>query len=102
MVGLIWVYARPTIEEDEGIIKEYQQREGTNTRCIILINQQLRVPRTETLCDVTQYPMAISTPSIIVIHISSSSLCFVNAKLVREGILKWVIEDDDLKATILD
>lgn len=43
-----------------------------------------RVPRTEAFCDVTQYPMAISTPGIIVIRISSGSLCFANANFVRE------------------
>ncbi|OIW04471.1 hypothetical protein TanjilG_01644 [Lupinus angustifolius] len=57
-----------------------------------------RVPRTEAFCDVTQYPMAISTPGIIVIRISSGSLCFANANFVRERqILKWVSEDEDLK-----
>ncbi|KAL2977490.1 hypothetical protein AAZX31_13G070700 [Glycine max] len=59
-----------------------------------------RVPRTEAFCDVTQYPMAISTPGIIVIRISSGSLCFANANFVRERILKWVSQDeDDLKET---
>lgn len=43
-----------------------------------------RVPRTEAFCDVTQYPMAISTPGIIVIRISSGSLCFANANFVKE------------------
>ncbi|KAL5128648.1 Low affinity sulfate transporter 3 [Glycine soja] len=52
-----------------------------------------RVPRTEAFCDVTQYPMAISTPGIIVIRISSGSLCFANANF-------WVSQDeDDLKET---
>ncbi|XP_020235989.1 low affinity sulfate transporter 3 [Cajanus cajan] len=59
-----------------------------------------RVPRTEAFCDVTQYPMAISTPGIIVIRISSGSLCFANANFVRERILKWVSQDEDeLKET---
>ncbi|KAK7373061.1 hypothetical protein VNO80_06457 [Phaseolus coccineus] len=59
-----------------------------------------RVPRTEAFCDVTQYPMAISTPGITVIRISSGSLCFANANFVRERILKWVSQDeDDLKET---
>ncbi|GAU45646.1 hypothetical protein TSUD_400830 [Trifolium subterraneum] len=47
-----------------------------------------RVPRTESFCDVTQYPMATSTPGIIVIRISSGSL-----------ILKWVVEEDDIQET---
>ncbi|XP_027330020.1 low affinity sulfate transporter 3-like isoform X2 [Abrus precatorius] len=59
-----------------------------------------RVPRTEAFCDVTQYPMAISTPGIIVIRISSGSLCFANANFVRERILKWVTQEEDgLKET---
>ncbi|KAK7301262.1 hypothetical protein RJT34_12123 [Clitoria ternatea] len=57
-----------------------------------------RVPRTEAFCDVSQYPMAISTPGITVIRISSGSLCFANANFVRERILKGVTQDeDDLK-----
>ncbi|WVY90129.1 hypothetical protein V8G54_035643 [Vigna mungo] len=47
-----------------------------------------RVPRTEAFCDVTQYPMAISTPGITVIRISSGSLCFANANF-------WVSQDED-------
>lgn len=43
-----------------------------------------RVPRTETFCDVSQYPMAISTPGIFVLRTSSGSLCFANANFVRE------------------
>ncbi|XP_027356737.1 low affinity sulfate transporter 3-like isoform X2 [Abrus precatorius] len=53
-----------------------------------------RVPRTEAFCDVSQYPMAISTPGILVIRISSGSLCFANANFVRERILKWVTEKE--------
>ncbi|KAI4307356.1 hypothetical protein L6164_030556 [Bauhinia variegata] len=59
-----------------------------------------RLPRTETFCDISQYPMAISTPGILVIRISSGSLCFANSNFVRERILKWVSkEDDDLRET---
>ncbi|WJX62952.1 Low affinity sulfate transporter 3 [Trifolium repens] len=58
-----------------------------------------RVPRTEAFCDVTQYPMATSTPGIIVIRISSGSLCFANANFVKERILKWVVEEDDIQET---
>ncbi|TKY74346.1 Low affinity sulfate transporter 3 [Spatholobus suberectus] len=66
-----------------------------------------RVPRTEAFCDVSQYPIAISTPGILVIRISSGSLCFANANFVRERILKWVTEEEDelkgrVQAIILD
>ncbi|KAK7353104.1 hypothetical protein VNO80_18543 [Phaseolus coccineus] len=54
-----------------------------------------RVPRTEAFCDVSQYPMATSTPGILVIRISSGSLCFANANFVRERILKWVIMEEE-------
>ncbi|XP_020229921.1 low affinity sulfate transporter 3 [Cajanus cajan] len=57
-----------------------------------------RVPRTEAFCDVSQYPMALSTPGILVIRISSGSLCFANANFVREKILKWVTEEENERA----
>ncbi|KAF7816936.1 low affinity sulfate transporter 3-like [Senna tora] len=47
-----------------------------------------RVPRTEAFCDVSQYPMATSTPGILAIRISSGSLCFANANF-------WVAKEDD-------
>ncbi|MED6131384.1 Low affinity sulfate transporter 3 [Stylosanthes scabra] len=53
-----------------------------------------RIPTTEAYCDVAQYPMAVTTPGILVIRISSGSLCFANAGFVRERILKWV-EDEE-------
>ncbi|KAK7351164.1 hypothetical protein VNO77_10412 [Canavalia gladiata] len=58
-----------------------------------------KVPRTEAFCDVRQYPMAITTPGILVVRISSGSLCFANANFVRERILKWVTGEDKLKET---
>ncbi|BAT78553.1 Low affinity sulfate transporter [Vigna angularis] len=67
-----------------------------------------RVPRTEAFCDVSQYPMATSTPGILVIRISSGSLCFANANFIRERILKWVMEEENelakgrVNAVILD
>ncbi|RDX69263.1 Low affinity sulfate transporter 3 [Mucuna pruriens] len=67
-----------------------------------------RVPRTEAFCHVSQYPMAISTPGILVIRISSGSLCFANANFVRERILKGVMEEENelakgrVQAVILD
>jgi len=46
-----------------------------------------RIPTTQAFCDVSQYPMATSTPGILVIRISSGSLCFANANVVRERLL---------------
>nr|CBK55658.1 sulphate transporter [Astragalus bisulcatus] len=54
-----------------------------------------RIPSTEAFCNVSQYPMATSSPGILVIRISSGSLCFANANAVRERILKWVTQEDD-------
>ncbi|KAF7829910.1 low affinity sulfate transporter 3-like [Senna tora] len=66
-----------------------------------------RVPRTEAFCDVSQYPMAISTPGVLVIRISSGSLCFANSNFLRERILNWVSKQDNdhkerVQAVILD
>ncbi|XP_028756664.1 low affinity sulfate transporter 3-like [Neltuma alba] len=66
-----------------------------------------RVPRTEAFCDVSQYPMAISTPGVSVIRISSGSLCFANANFVRERILERVAREDQtaqsrVQAVVLD
>ncbi|MED6164341.1 Low affinity sulfate transporter 3, partial [Stylosanthes scabra] len=54
-----------------------------------------RIPTTEAYCDVAQYPMAVTTPGILVIRISSGSLCFANAGFVRERILKWVEGEEE-------
>ncbi|KAK2388276.1 low affinity sulfate transporter [Trifolium repens] len=39
--------------------------------------------------------------SLLVIRISSDSLCFANANVVRERILKWVTEENGLKETTI-
>ncbi|TQD89477.1 hypothetical protein C1H46_025012 [Malus baccata] len=41
------------------------------------------------------YPMAIETPSILIIGINSSLLCFANANSVKERVLKWVTKEED-------
>lgn len=43
-----------------------------------------RLPRSDIFCNISQYPMAIKTPSILIIGINSSLLCFANANSVRE------------------
>ncbi|CAJ2644329.1 unnamed protein product [Trifolium pratense] len=58
-----------------------------------------RIPTTQAFCDISQYPMATTTPGILVLRISSGSLCFANANVVRERILKWVTHEDGLKET---
>uniref|UniRef100_A0A2C9WE88 STAS domain-containing protein n=1 Tax=Manihot esculenta TaxID=3983 RepID=A0A2C9WE88_MANES len=54
-----------------------------------------RLPRTETYCDIKQYPMAIKTPGILVVRVNSALLCFANANFIRERIMKWVTEEED-------
>lgn len=43
-----------------------------------------RLPTTDIFCNINQYPMAIETPSILIIGINSSLLCFANANSVKE------------------
>ncbi|KAJ0026449.1 hypothetical protein Pint_08294 [Pistacia integerrima] len=57
-----------------------------------------RLPRTDTFCEMSQFPMAIETPGILTIRINSALLCFANANFVRERqefmITKWVTEEE--------
>lgn len=43
-----------------------------------------RLPRSETFCEISQYPMATKAPGILIIRIDSGLLCFANANFVRE------------------
>lgn len=43
-----------------------------------------RLPRTDTFCEMSQFPMAIETPGILTIRINSALLCFANANFIRE------------------
>ncbi|XP_044510547.1 low affinity sulfate transporter 3 isoform X2 [Mangifera indica] len=54
-----------------------------------------RLPRTDTFCEMSQFPMAIETPGILTIRINSALLCFANANFIRERITKWVTEEED-------
>lgn len=54
-----------------------------------------RLPRSEIFCNINQYPMAIKTPSILIIGINSSLLCFANANSVRERVMRWVTKEED-------
>ncbi|KAK9930592.1 hypothetical protein M0R45_027627 [Rubus argutus] len=54
-----------------------------------------RLPRSDIFCNINQYPMAIKTPSILIIGINSSLLCFANANSVRERVMKWVTKEKD-------
>lgn len=54
-----------------------------------------RLPRSETFCEISQYPMATKAPGILIIRIDSGLLCFANANFVRERIIKWVADEED-------
>ncbi|KAK4859466.1 hypothetical protein QYF36_005995 [Acer negundo] len=54
-----------------------------------------RLPRTDTFGEISQYPMAIKTQSVLTIRINSAVFCFVNANFIRERILRWVTEEEE-------
>ncbi|KAH7567794.1 hypothetical protein ACOSP7_010042 [Xanthoceras sorbifolium] len=60
--------------------------------CIELLG---RLPRTDTFVDISQYPMAIKTQSVLTIRINSALLCFANANFIRARILRWVTEEEE-------
>ena len=43
-----------------------------------------RLPGTNMFCDVDQYPMAITSPGVLIVRVKSALLCFANANFVRE------------------
>lgn len=57
-----------------------------------------RIPGTDMFCDVNQYPMAVIIPGVLAIRIKSPLLCFANANFVRERILKWATQKQDVDA----
>ncbi|CAK9185778.1 unnamed protein product [Ilex paraguariensis] len=57
-----------------------------------------RLPGTDMFCDVKQYPMALKTPGVLITRVKSSLLCFANANVVRERILKWVTDEQEVDA----
>lgn len=52
-----------------------------------------RLPGTNMFCDVDQYPMAITSPGVLIVRVKSALLCFANANFVRERIMMWVTEE---------
>ncbi|KAK3230817.1 hypothetical protein Dsin_002698 [Dipteronia sinensis] len=54
-----------------------------------------RLPRTDTFCEISQYPMAIKTQSVLTIRINSALFCFVNANFIRERIHRCVTEEEE-------
>ncbi|KAK0575996.1 hypothetical protein LWI29_010351 [Acer saccharum] len=54
-----------------------------------------KLPRTDIFGEISQYPMAIKTQSVLTIRINSALFCFVNANFIRERILRWVTEEEE-------
>ncbi|KAF5749826.1 low affinity sulfate transporter 3 [Tripterygium wilfordii] len=52
-----------------------------------------RLPGTEILFDVDQYPMAAETLGVLAVRVKSALLCFANANFVTERILRRVSEE---------
>nr|POF09388.1 sulfate transporter 2.1 [Quercus suber] len=57
-----------------------------------------RLPGTDTFCDVDQYPMAVKIPGVLIIRVKSAWLCFANSNSVRERIMGWVTENEEVDA----
>ncbi|KAH6800252.1 slufate transporter 2 [Perilla frutescens var. hirtella] len=56
-----------------------------------------RLPGTEIFCDVNQFSVATKIPGIMIIRINSGTLCFANASFIRERILKWLSDENEMK-----
>nr|XP_010926257.1 low affinity sulfate transporter 3 [Elaeis guineensis] len=54
-----------------------------------------RIQGTDIFCSMRQYPKATETPGILIIHIESSFLCFMNANFIRERITRQILEEQD-------
>lgn len=53
-----------------------------------------RIPETDIFCSIRYYPMATTTPELLIARIDSSFLCFTNANFIRERIMMWVTEKE--------
>ncbi|XP_071722467.1 LOW QUALITY PROTEIN: sulfate transporter 2.1-like [Rutidosis leptorrhynchoides] len=54
------------------------------------------LPGTEVFCDTHQYPMAVKIPQVLIIRVKSALLCFANCNFVKERIMRWVHEEDEV------
>ncbi|KAI9117014.1 hypothetical protein K1719_012013 [Acacia pycnantha] len=53
-----------------------------------------RLPGTDEYCDAEQYPMAVNIPGVFIVRVKSACLCFANSNLVKERIVRGVIDDE--------
>ncbi|CAI9771558.1 unnamed protein product [Fraxinus pennsylvanica] len=56
-----------------------------------------KIPGTDIFCDILQYPAATQIPGILIVSISSGTLCFANASFIRERILRRVFDENETK-----
>lgn len=56
-----------------------------------------RLPGTEIFCNINQFSVATKIPGLIIIRINSGTLCFANASFIRERILKWLSNENEMK-----
>ncbi|XP_054806310.1 early nodulin-70-like [Prosopis cineraria] len=52
-----------------------------------------RLPGTDEFCDAEQYPMAVKIPGVLIVRVKSACLCFANSNLVKERIVRRIIND---------
>ncbi|KAK2978563.1 hypothetical protein RJ640_006682 [Escallonia rubra] len=56
-----------------------------------------RLAGTDIFCDISQYPMAVRIRGILIIRINAGTLCFANASFIRQRIMRWAAEEDELE-----
>uniref|UniRef100_A0A1J3JR57 Sulfate transporter 2.1 n=1 Tax=Noccaea caerulescens TaxID=107243 RepID=A0A1J3JR57_NOCCA len=54
-----------------------------------------RMPGTDIFADTNQYPMSVKTPGVLIFRVKSALLCFANASLIEERIMKWINEEEE-------
>ncbi|XP_020595950.1 low affinity sulfate transporter 3-like [Phalaenopsis equestris] len=55
-----------------------------------------RIPGSNIFCNKRQYPVASLVPGLLIFHIGTSFLCFLNANFTKERIGSYVMEDEKL------
>ncbi|KAI3834102.1 hypothetical protein MKW92_008830 [Papaver armeniacum] len=56
-----------------------------------------RLPRSDIFGSMNQYKMFLPTPGVLVIRIDTALLCFANANFVKERIMKWILDEEEVE-----
>ncbi|KAI0507656.1 hypothetical protein KFK09_013783 [Dendrobium nobile] len=56
-----------------------------------------RIQGTDIFCSKRQHPVVSLEPGLMIVHIGTSFLCFMNANFTKERILTYVMEDEELQ-----